>query len=38
LGIGDWGCENGPIAQFPIPNPQSPVENFSIFIFIFIKK
>jgi len=25
LGIGDWGLGIGDWAQFPIPNPQSPI-------------
>jgi len=25
LGIGDWGLGIGPKRQYPIPNPQSPI-------------
>jgi hypothetical protein len=28
LGIGDWGLGIGAWAQYPIPNPQSPIENY----------
>jgi len=31
LGIGDWGF--GDWAQSPIPNPQSPKQNFKFFNF-----
>jgi len=32
LGIGDWGVGDGSKSQYPIPNPQSPL-NYSILIF-----
>jgi len=28
MGIGDWGLGIGDWAQYPIPNPQSPINNY----------
>jgi len=36
LGIGDWGLGIGDWAQYPIPNPQSPIKNKKLFIKIII--
>jgi len=33
MGIGDWGLGN---PQSPIPNPQSPIFEYSILTFVFI--
>jgi len=36
LGIGDWGLGIGDWAQFPIPNPQSPIFLFLSIIILLI--
>jgi len=36
MGIGDWGLGIGDWGLGPIPNPQSPIPNFSFFNYFFI--
>ena len=33
LGIGDWGLGIGDWAQSPIPNPQSPLNEYLLYLF-----
>jgi len=37
MGIGDWGLGIGDWAQYPIPNPQSPIL-FTVILFYFNNK
>jgi len=37
MGIGDWGLGIGDWAQSPIPNPQSPLIRYTIYLYFKIK-